>query len=345
MMMRQFPSGRLARFAGILALALPLGGCFLADEAMDQARPVPIAHAAELSTPVGIWKGGMTVLVATTRKKESDGTILGSRRADGLAAAKAVLYPPERTLLASVNPVASNSWTIAGVQDIADAKPAVALAKAAEGRDVLLYVHGFNETFETALTSYARVVAKLEFTGAPVLFTWPSAGSVLDYNYDRESAMWSRDALEETLTALAANPKVGRIHVLAHSMGALALLESLRSISDRTSGMLAGRFGAVILANPDVDIDLFKRQMARLPYLAAKTTVIISNRDRALELSRRLAGGVARVGAADRSALIATGATVVDASEFGSGLINHDLFMSNDEVGGVVRRAIENAGG
>ncbi|MFN8831831.1 MAG: alpha/beta hydrolase [Labrys sp. (in: a-proteobacteria)] len=343
--MTQIFSRPLARLLGVLALTLPLGGCFLADEAMDQARPVPIAHAAELSTPVGLWKGGATVLVATTRARETDGTVFGSRRADGLIAAKAVLYPPERTLLASVNPVASSEWTIAGVQNVASGQSAAAaLAKAAEGRDVLLYVHGFNETFQTALTSYARVVAKLEFTGAPVLFTWPSAGSVLDYNYDRESAMWSRDALEETLTALAANPKVGRIHVLAHSMGALALLESLRSISDRTSGMLAGRFGAVILANPDVDIDLFKRQMARLPYLAAKTTVIISNRDRALELSSRLAGGVARVGAADRSALIATGATVVDASEFGSGIINHDLFMSNDEVGGVVRRAIENAG-
>lgn len=339
--MSQYP--RLARMAALIALALPLAGCFLVDDAADNVRPIPVAQAAELATPVGIWRGGMTVLVATTRNQEPANVYFGSKRGEVTTAARAVLYPPSTSLLASINPVTTKTWTIAGVQKVAGDKPPQVLAGAAEGRDVLLYVHGFNETFETSLTSFAGMVSKLQFSGAPVLFSWPSAGSVLDYAYDRESAMWSRDALEETLTALAANPKVGRIHIIAHSMGGLALLEALRSISDRTSGLLADRFGAVILANPDVDIDLFKRQMARLPYLAAKTTVIISGRDRALELSARIAGGVARVGAADRSALVASGAQVVDATEFGSGLLNHDIFMSNDEVVAVVRRAVENA--
>ena len=41
------------------------------------------------------------------------------------------------------------------------------------------------------------------------LFTWPSAGATFDYGYDRESALWSRDAFEDLLKALAASPSGG----------------------------------------------------------------------------------------------------------------------------------------
>ena len=58
-------------------------------------------------------------------------------------------------------------------------------------------------------------------------------------------------------------------------------------------------------------------------------------------MSSRLAGGVTRAGAAERERLEALGVRVADASEFGGGLINHDLFLSNKEVQQVVKRAME----
>jgi esterase/lipase superfamily enzyme len=96
-----------------------------------------------------------------------------------------------------------------------------------------------------------------------------------------------------------------------------------------------------VLAAPDIDIDLFTRGVERLGRDAQKITVISATNDRALAVSSRLAGGVLRAGAADRERLEALGVRVADASEFGGGFINHDLFLSNREVQQVVGRALE----
>ena len=40
-----------------------------------------------------------------------------------------------------------------------------------------------------------------------------------DYVYDRDGAMYSRDALEVVLQALVKDPNVDSISILAHSMG------------------------------------------------------------------------------------------------------------------------------
>ena len=103
------------------------------------------------------------------------------------------------------------------------------------------------------------------------------------------------------------------------------------------------RIGAVVLAAPDVDIDQFEQAVERLGPEAPRITVITSSRDRALQASQRIAGGVARAGAAERERLAALGVRVADASDFGRGLLNHDLFLSDEEVRGVVARAIERA--
>jgi hypothetical protein len=48
-----------------------------------------------------------------------------------------------------------------------------------------------------------------------------------------------------------------------------------------------------------------------------------------------------RVGAAEKEQLEKLGVRVIDASAKGWGIINHDLFLSNDQIAGVIRRAIE----
>ena len=221
------------RVSSLLALFLSsvlLAGCVgLGEETGAVAPGRASAGAAKAApAPIGLWRGGLTMLVMTTRDRQGNplrDPWFGSNRASDPTAAKAILYPPSKSMLASVNPIASTDWTVAGADVLAGATPAQGLALQAEGRDVLVYVHGFHETFETSATSYAKLVSGIGFTGAPVLFTWPSRGALLDYVTDKESAMWSRDALEDTLTALATNPRVGRIHLLAHSMGGILALE------------------------------------------------------------------------------------------------------------------------
>jgi esterase/lipase superfamily enzyme len=159
--------------------------------------------------------------------------------------------------------------------------------------------------------------------------------------------MWSRDGLEALLLALAQSPSGGRIHIVAHSMGTLLTLETLRMLRGAGGDAAMAKIGAVVLASPDVDLDVFVRGVERLGPDAQKITVISSTNDRALALSRRIAGGVVRAGAAERDKLAkleTLGVRIADASDHSGGLINHDLFLSNDEVQQVVRRAIERAG-
>ena len=128
---------------------------------------------------------------------------------------------------------------------------------------MLIFVHGYNTRFEEAVYRFAQIVHDAGVDVAPVLFTWPSGGNVIDYVYDRDSAMYSRDAFETVLQALVDNPNVGSISILAHSMGNYLTVETLRQMAIRDHG-LPTKIREVMLASPDIDVDVFRRQIAEI---------------------------------------------------------------------------------
>ena len=145
-----------------------------------------------------------TLIVATTRKPVNGARAApwyGAERASSINVARAKLTPPDdgRFSLASVGLV---DWRIDAVEPV----PKLPDLVAEGGGDVLIYVHGFNTTFETAALDAARLSDGIRFAGQTMVFSWPSKAKLLDYGYDRESAMWSRDALEEVLDELIASP-------------------------------------------------------------------------------------------------------------------------------------------
>jgi esterase/lipase superfamily enzyme len=152
--------------------------------------------------------------------------------------------------------------------------------------------------------------------------------------------MWSRDSLEQVLETLMANPSTGRIHLIAHSVGTMLTLEVLRQVYARKGDLAAGKIGGVVFAAPDIDMDVFSSSISRIGPLSAKITVITASNDRALALSGWLAGGITRVGAGDKAKLERLGLRVVDASQQSWGIINHDLFLSNAYIMGVIRGAV-----
>ena len=161
--------------------------------------------AAELTT-------NPTLLIATTRKPVNGARAkpwFGSERAARMSIARAKLAAPDegRFSLASIG---MDDWRI----DAIEMAPKIGdlLGPAAGMRDVLLYVHGFNQTFETAALDAARLSNGIRFRGETMVFSWPSKAQLFDYGYDRESAMWSRDALEQVLSGLITSPAVGRVH-------------------------------------------------------------------------------------------------------------------------------------
>jgi esterase/lipase superfamily enzyme len=178
-----------------------------------------------------------------------------------------------------------------------------------------------------------------------MVFSWPSRAKLFDYGYDRESAMWSRDALQQVLDGLMASPSVGRIHIVAHSIGTMLTMEALRQFYADHGSAAADRIGAVVFASPDIDMDVFASSVVRIGQLAPKITLITSANDRALALSGWMAGGITRVGAAHKAQLVKLGLRVIDASEQGWGIINHDLFLSNERIRQVIRAAIDDRPG
>jgi len=282
-----------------------------------------------------------TLLVATTRKPVNGGRTkpwFGPERATTMTVARANLGVPDESRL-SLASVGLGDWRLDRVEpmsaDIGD------LVAQAGGGDVLIYVHGFKQTFETAVLDAAHLSDGIRFRGRTMVFSWPSKAGLFDYAYDRDSAMWSRDDFERVLTALVSGPGSGRVHIVAHSMGTMLSLESLRQLYARYGDTVTGKIGAVVFAAPDIDMDVFSSAVHRIGPLAGKITVIAATNDRALALSGQIAGGMTRVGAAEKAVIAQLGVRVVDASQEGWGLINHDLFLSNAEVQRVIRRSID----
>jgi esterase/lipase superfamily enzyme len=280
-----------------------------------------------------------TLLVATNRKPiggAREEPWFGAERG-ALSTARVILTPPDdgRFSLASVG---LDHWRIARVERLADVGD---LFRLASQRDLLLYVHGYNTNFESAALDAVKLSDGIRFHGHTMVFTWPSRAKLLDYGYDRESAMWSRDALERTADSILASPSVGTVHIVAHSIGTMVTMEALRQLYTRHGEAATARIGSIVFASPDIDMDVFSASVERIGGLAPKITIVTATNDRALSVSRWIAGGMTRVGAAEKAQLERLGLRVIDASQQGWGIINHDLFLSNTEIRQVIRRAID----
>jgi esterase/lipase superfamily enzyme len=282
------------------------------------------------------------LLVATTRKPVNGGRAkpwFGPERASTMTVARAKLVPPSDSRF-SLAAAGLGDWRLDGVEPMSGEVSSL-VAQAGGGPDVLIYVHGFKQTFETAALDAAHLSDGIRFRGQTMVFSWPSKAGLFDYAYDRDSAMWSRDGFERVLGSVVTTSNAGRVHIVAHSMGTMLTLESLRQLYARYGDTVAGKIGAVVFAAPDIDMDVFSSSISRIGPLSGKITVIAATNDRALALSGQIAGGMTRVGAAEKTAIEGLGVRVVDASDAGWGVINHDLFLSNAEVRQVIRHSID----
>ena len=184
------------------------------------------------------------------------------------------------------------------------------IAGTAGDGDVLVYVHGFNVRFEDALVRAAQISFDFGFKGAPIVFSWPSWGSMTAYNSDSENVFWSAKHIEAFLKTLAEKTKGRRVHLVAHSMGSKGLLTALRYMAYR--GGAKPLFSSVILCAPDFDATLFREQVAaEVRPLAKQWVVYSSNKDIALTASQEL-NSAPRLG---KPVTYAEGYEIIDASE------------------------------
>jgi esterase/lipase superfamily enzyme len=124
------------------------------------------------------------------------------------------------------------------------------------------------------------------------------------------------------------------VNILAHSMGNWVTVEALRQIKISASKPPVGKLGAVVLAAPDIDIDVFKAQMRRIGKPRKPFFVIVSHNDRAVRFSDFIAGGKQRLGVYTNDAeLTALGAVVIDMTDVkATDRSNHAKFAQLAEI-------------
>lgn len=203
---------------------------------------------------------------------------------------------------------------------------------------VLVFIHGFNNRFEDSVYRFAQIAKDTGTDSVPILVTWPSRGSTLAYGYDRESTNYTRDALELLFQYLARDPDIKEVSILAHSMGNWLALESLRQMAIRNGGLPA-KFRNVMLAAPDVDVDVFRTQIADMGKRHPQFTLFVSQDDRALKVSRRVWGNIPRLGSINpeeapyKEELASENVTVIDLTKVKSGdSLNHGKFASSPQI-------------
>ncbi len=342
---------RFYRYLRSVAVVLTLATCVVA---CGSVRGVLVPND---QTVPGARRVDM--LVATTRERTNSAEMFSGARGQGLAFANiAVSIPP-----ASARQVGEVQWPrqvpgnpamdfVTLKADVVDRSEALSwFQRSVRGvprRQVLVFIHGFNNRFEDAVFRFAQVVHDSDAPVVPVLFTWPSRGSVLAYGYDRESTLYSRNALEKLLNAIARDPGVGEISILAHSMGNSLALETLRQMAIR-DGRVAPKIRNVLLAAPDVDVDLAKEAIMDMGPKTKRPafTLFVSQDDRALAVSRRVWGSSARLGAINpdqepfRTQIERANVTVVDLTKLRAGdALHHGKFAESPEVVRLIGRRL-----
>ncbi len=187
-------------------------------------------------------------------------------------------------------------------------------------KEVMLYVHGFNETFATAAYTAAELCHFLGREPVCTFFTWPASSTgnfLISYTSTTESADYARNHLKKAIRTLATTPGVERMQLLAHSRGSALLLSAIRelfaeAISSGQDPSEVMDVDNIVLFSPDIDVEVAGQMVTsfasdpdvfsvwpsgRLPRsLSGRFVVYSSPKDRALLISRILFRSESRVG-------------------------------------------------
>ena len=196
-------------------------------------------------------------------------------------------------------------------------------------KQVFVFVPGFNVSFENALRRTAQIAYDVDFDGAAVLFSWPSGSGLTSYLYSSDRTRTAADQLLAFLEKVVAQTGATKIHLIAHSMGSVVLLDMLQMIkvkrdASHTSG---AAFAEIILHSPDVAKERFSQVMAAVSNLRSGATLYAASNDRAIGLSRWIWGE--RV-----DPTVFPGVETIDTTAAGSSFLglNHDLYVTNPVI-------------
>ncbi len=205
-------------------------------------------------------------------------------------------------------------------------------------KDILIFIHGFNVTFASAIRRTAQISYDLQFKGVPMTYSWPSQGDVNSYMKDESSIQYTVPQLLIFLQTIIENREDANIHIIGHSMGTRALTNALKEISYIYPNKPV--FKNIILAAPDIDKDVF---IGLLPFITKTTeqiTLYASSDDTALKLSQTLHSG-GRIGQGGDDIFVIENLDTIDATGVDTSLLGHSYFAEKEVLLNDLKDVIE----
>lgn len=203
---------------------------------------------------------------------------------------------------------------------------------AKNGKSTFLFVHGYNVTFADAARRTAQITFDLRFSGEPVFYSWPSQGTTTGYTVDEANIEWAKYNMKIFLKDYLTKSKADDIYLVAHSMGNRGLTKALIDLMNENP-QLKDKITEIILAAPDIDADVFKRDIA--PKMVSKIgkpiTLYVSSDDLALLASRKVHGNK-RAGDAGKGMVIVKGIETIDASGVDTSFLSHSYFATTSTI-------------
>ncbi|WP_300071229.1 alpha/beta fold hydrolase [uncultured Ruegeria sp.] len=268
----------MLRYFIILLTAVTLTAC------VDRSISETVPSALRVGTPE-------TVFAVTSRAREPDGSY-GYRRAEQLRYLEmTVSIPPSHTpgtlKFSYADPNPDKQFVLADVTEFSGPQD---LRKRLTGvKEVTIFVHGYNATQTETAFRAAQLAHDIGIPGSILIYSWPSQARGIGYAYDLDSMLFARDGLERTIRELKAMG-VTHVNVLAHSMGGALTMEMMRQAELRKPGWSKRNIEGVILISPDLDVDLFRTQMDSIKNPPDPFVVMVSKKDKVLNISARLRG-------------------------------------------------------
>jgi esterase/lipase superfamily enzyme len=279
---------------GLLLAPLALSGCGVAVEYGDiphnQLVDNPRCNPAQTDAAA---MAGKDYFAVTSRLPDclGENIKLTNQRGDRVRYAR--FAPPQ-----TIKPAKGNKEVVVPIAFQPEAEWWNGLRDAANLRKgrVLLYVHGYRETFPSTAKDSVQMVALTQFDGPIIQYSWPSQGNLLSYAVDETNMYWDERNFRNFLTKLARADWVKEIVIVSHSLGARLVIPAVEYVDRSSTNADSSNISNIILASPDVDREDFERDIAEEVLAARRVendrriTVYASLADKALAVSRALHG-------------------------------------------------------
>ncbi|MCC6679845.1 MAG: alpha/beta hydrolase [Phycisphaeraceae bacterium] len=217
-------------------------------------------------------------------------------------------------------------------------------------KEVFVFVHGYNNTFDDAVLTMAQLWHFLARPGVGVIYSWPAGaeGLLRGYTHDRESGEFSIYHFKQFIRAIASCPQVQKIHFIGHSRGTDVLTTALRELHIENHGDPQAtrrnlKLGQLVLAAPDLDYEVATQRIIaeRLGAAPEGVTIYLNADDRAIGIADWLFASMRRLGQLRATDLTKRQQDAFERLEYRATFVNvraeldflgHGYFVSNPSV-------------